>query len=214
MKLLAVDTTQRACSVAVLDGDTVLSQLQDDTPNKQSERLLAMIDACMQQSCLSVKQLTHLVATIGPGSFTGLRIGIAALQGMALALPQAKAVGVTTLEVLAADAREDALRNKSGTTIAVINAMRSQLYVQAFSTESQQPCDEAVLLHVEDFKNYCANYSGAYIASNCAELLRTEKKYAIHAVQAGIIAAHKTTHVPMQPVYIRPPDAKKPAKMQ
>lgn len=217
--ILVVDTSHGACSVAVTEGTNICAQSYDATPNKQAERLLGMIDTTLTEANLTPADLTHLVATVGPGSFTGVRIGLSALLGMHIALPHTHTAGVTTLECIAAEARSNAITAQQPTTLAVLNAMRGQVYVQSFNTETQHTLTEGALVNLEDFNSIATGF----IASNCPELLRdmipacaqlSETSYSIHAWRAAAIIACKTAYgqplPPMEPVYIRPPDAKKP----
>jgi tRNA threonylcarbamoyladenosine biosynthesis protein TsaB len=100
MKILAVDTASRSCSVALLDDQGLAAQLSYSRGRTHSRHLMGMIDSVLQLAALSCADLDGLAVSCGPGSFTGLRIGIGAVKGLAAArnLP---AVGVSTLQALA-----------------------------------------------------------------------------------------------------------------
>ncbi|MFP4171314.1 MAG: tRNA (adenosine(37)-N6)-threonylcarbamoyltransferase complex dimerization subunit type 1 TsaB [Candidatus Hydrogenedentota bacterium] len=100
MKMLATDTSTDILTVAVCDEEAVLAELAVHAPRTHSERLLRTADNLLAQAGLSLAELDALAVGIGPGSFTGLRIGIAAWKGLALGagLPL---VGVPTLDALA-----------------------------------------------------------------------------------------------------------------
>jgi len=100
MKILAIDTSASAGSVAVTDGARLMAALTLDIDFTHARRLMRDIDLVLRAVGLEPTQLDGIALTLGPGSFTGLRIGVATAKGMALAanLP---VVGVTTLDALA-----------------------------------------------------------------------------------------------------------------
>lgn len=100
MKILAVDTATKSCSVAVTDGEILCAELTTVKEQTHSKHLLEMIHAVTQMAGLSVADLSGFAVTIGPGSFTGLRIGISSIKGFAVALAK-PVVGISSLEALA-----------------------------------------------------------------------------------------------------------------
>src|SRR5688572_9609837 len=123
MLVLGLDTCLNACSVAVLDGERVLAHRSEAMARGHQERLAPMAQAVMAETGLAFGSLRRIGATVGPGSFTGLRVGVAFAKGLgsALSIP---AVGVGSLEALAAEAR--------GLVAAAIDARRDQIYLQVF----------------------------------------------------------------------------------
>ena len=104
MRLLAIDTTAEACSVGIHAGDPPDVLLSEVIGRGHAERLVGMIDAAMSTAGLSYQDLERIVVTVGPGSFTGVRVGIAAARGLAL-VTGCPAIGVGTLAVHAEAAR-------------------------------------------------------------------------------------------------------------
>lgn len=103
--LLAFDTATATASVAVYDPDThtLLAELTWEARRRHTQDLLAAAQDLLQRCDRTPSQLTALATTLGPGSFTGVRIALSALKGMALGLPQAtRVVGLPTLSVTAA----------------------------------------------------------------------------------------------------------------
>jgi len=129
MLILALDTTLAACSVALWRDGCILAHKNEDMARGHSERLIPMVKEVMGDAEVEFGDLTRIAATVGPGSFTGVRIALAAARGLALArgIPL---VGVTTLEVVAFAALRDAAE-KSPVT-AVIDAGRPDLFLQVF----------------------------------------------------------------------------------
>src|SRR5215204_4969488 len=101
MIVLGLDTCLTACSVAVIDGGRVLAHRSEVMARGHQERLAPMAEAVMREAGLSFDRLERVGVTVGPGSFTGLRVGVAFAKGLAsaLAIP---AEGVGTQEELAA----------------------------------------------------------------------------------------------------------------
>jgi len=98
--ILALDTTTRAGSVAVLHDDTVVSSVQGDHGRTHGERLPAEIATALDQARLSPREIELIAVASGPGAFTGLRIGLAAVQGLAVVLEK-PVIGVSALDALA-----------------------------------------------------------------------------------------------------------------
>jgi tRNA threonylcarbamoyladenosine biosynthesis protein TsaB len=102
MRILAIETATRAGGVALLEGGRVVGQSLLDIALTHSERLMAMVDRLLQDCRWSPTDLAGLAVSIGPGSFTGLRVGAATAKGLALALGLPVA-SVPTLDALAAN---------------------------------------------------------------------------------------------------------------
>jgi tRNA threonylcarbamoyl adenosine modification protein YeaZ len=129
MRVLAIDTALEACSAAVLDtGGGIVAHEQVPMPRGHAEALMPLIARVLDQARLTVAEIDRIAVTIGPGSFTGLRVGIAAARGLALASGK-PAVGITTLAALAAPyiAADDTLP-----VVVAIDARHEHVYLQIF----------------------------------------------------------------------------------
>ena len=100
MKILAVDTATNSCSVAATDDGKLVTELTISKDETHSKHLMESIHSVLENAGFSVADLDGLAVTVGPGSFTGLRIGISTIKGLAHALGK-PVVGVSTLEALA-----------------------------------------------------------------------------------------------------------------
>ena len=100
MKVLAVDTSTQAGSVAALEDDTLLAEVAVTSSQTHAKRLMPGIDACLEMAGLGVADCDAFAVTTGPGSFTGLRIGISTVKGLGFATKKPVA-GVSTLDALA-----------------------------------------------------------------------------------------------------------------
>jgi tRNA threonylcarbamoyladenosine biosynthesis protein TsaB len=104
---LALDTTTKAGSVAVMDGDRLLAVIHGDAARTHGERLPGEIEQALATAGLTPRELRLLAVATGPGAFTGLRIGLAAMQGLAMVIG-CPVVGVSGLDALATAVLEDA----------------------------------------------------------------------------------------------------------
>jgi tRNA threonylcarbamoyladenosine biosynthesis protein TsaB len=105
MNILSIETSTDICSVAVLNNEEVLNETSLKVKTGHSGTILYLIDEVLRQSGLKKKDINLIAAGLGPGSFTGIRIGIATAKGLALAL-DCKILGVSTLDAVAANAPE------------------------------------------------------------------------------------------------------------
>jgi len=125
MTVLAIDTCLGACSAALADGDALLAEISEAMTRGHQEHLAPMVRDLMGGAGTPFSALDRIGVTVGPGSFTGLRVGLAFAKGLALALDR-PCVGVGTLEALAASVEVFACR------AAVIDAGRGRVYLQVF----------------------------------------------------------------------------------
>jgi tRNA threonylcarbamoyladenosine biosynthesis protein TsaB len=167
--LLAIDAAGAACSVAVATGDTLLAAVRVETVHGQAEYLMPLVERTMRAAGRAVAALDAIAATIGPGSFTGLRAGLAAARGIALArsLPL---FGVTGFAAVAAGpALETAAAE--GVLLVAIESRRADLYVQLFD-ERRRPCGEPVAVMPAQLAGMVGAIAGArplLIAGDAAE---------------------------------------------
>jgi len=102
MKILGIDTSTSCGSVGLIDGDSVIAEYLLDIPTTHSERLLNSIEYVLEQAGCSIETLDGWAISLGPGSFTGLRIGVSTIKGLAFATEKPVA-GVPTLDALASN---------------------------------------------------------------------------------------------------------------
>lgn len=129
MRVLAIDTALGACAAAVLDTGRLAAHESVAMTRGHAEALMPLIARVMARCRLDFAALDRIAVTTGPGSFTGLRVGIAAARGIALAAGK-PAVGVSTLSAFAAPhlAEDD-----NTPVVAVIDARHAQVYLQVFA---------------------------------------------------------------------------------
>ncbi|WP_395647182.1 tRNA (adenosine(37)-N6)-threonylcarbamoyltransferase complex dimerization subunit type 1 TsaB [Terricaulis sp.] len=109
MIVLAVDTALDACSVAIARDGEVLASISETMTRGQAERLAPMAREAITQAALAFTQIDRIATTTGPGSFTGVRVGLSFARALALAISK-PCIGVSTLEALALEQGEVGLR--------------------------------------------------------------------------------------------------------
>jgi tRNA threonylcarbamoyladenosine biosynthesis protein TsaB len=127
--VLGCDTSGRTASVALLEGGALTAELTVASPEPRSSRLLADIESLLARRGLSPADLDLLVASIGPGSFTGVRVGLASMKGLAYATG-VPLVGVGTLDALAWP-----LLGRGLPVLAAFDARRSEVYAALFASD-------------------------------------------------------------------------------
>jgi tRNA threonylcarbamoyladenosine biosynthesis protein TsaB len=133
MKVLSLDTSAEVCSAAVCDGSRLIAEMTVNTGNTHSQTLLPVIEQILKISGVSLDEIDLYSCSTGPGSFTGVRIGVATLKGIAYGKNK-PCVSVSTLEALAYN-----LVGYDGIICPVMNARRNQVYNALFE------CKDGVL---------------------------------------------------------------------
>jgi tRNA threonylcarbamoyladenosine biosynthesis protein TsaB len=133
MLILGIDTTTLACSVALLQGDNVLAELTLNIKKTHSERLMPLLDHMLQETGTEREEIEAIAVAAGPGSFTGLRIGVSTARALAqgLLIP---AVPVCTLDALA-----EAVSSPGALICPLLDARRSQVYTALYQRQSEPP---------------------------------------------------------------------------
>lgn len=129
MLILAFETSAKAAGVAVHDADRLLAEIYQHTELTHSRTLLVMAQDALKQCEKSVRDVTHVAVAAGPGSFTGVRIGVAAAKGFAWGA-EIPCIGVSTLEAMA-----KGFGLSDGIVCAVMDARRAQVYNALFRME-------------------------------------------------------------------------------
>jgi tRNA threonylcarbamoyladenosine biosynthesis protein TsaB len=215
MRVLAIDTALEACSAAVLDTERV-KVASESLPmvRGHAEALIPLIGRVMAQAEMTFAALDRIAVTTGPGSFTGLRVGIAAARGIALAASK-PAIGVTTLAAYAAPyiAHDD----KTGVAVA-IDARHSHVYLQVFGPGGRTLIAPRIA-SVEDAVRAAASGPVRIVGTGANMLaaawpprepppVMVEDRRSPDIVWVGRLAvAADESHGNPKPLYLRAPDA-------
>ncbi|TKT74867.1 tRNA (adenosine(37)-N6)-threonylcarbamoyltransferase complex dimerization subunit type 1 TsaB [Aquamicrobium sp. LC103] len=166
MKILAIDTAAKLCAACVLDTEAgELGREVLDLGKGHAERLMGVIGSALDAARIAYGGLDAIAVSVGPGSFTGVRVGVATARGLALAL-NIPAVGVTTLEALALEARR---ATPGKPVLAAIDAGRGQAYVALFAADGS-PERGAQVLSVSDAEDLVRR-DGLVLVGSAAALL-------------------------------------------
>ncbi len=131
MKILAIDTSTKYLSLAIAEKDKILVSFHRDLERQHCAQLIPQIDKLLKKAKLKLKDISFIAFSVGPGSFTGLRIGAAAVKGFALAR-KIRVVGVPTLDVLAYNIPPHQCIDV-GVVVPVIDAKRGNVYASVYS---------------------------------------------------------------------------------
>ena len=166
MKILAVDTSSKLCSVAILEDKNLIKEL--DNGLTHSETLMPLIQQLLNECSLSLNNINLLVSDIGPGSFTGIRIGVSSCKAFSDSL-NIPCVGISSLEVLAYNIQND------GIICSTIDCKNNNCYFALYELNSGnynvliEPCAKSVndvldLLNSQ-YYNKCISFVGDGIPS-------------------------------------------------
>jgi tRNA threonylcarbamoyl adenosine modification protein YeaZ len=217
MRVLAIDTALEACAAAVLDTEraAVIAQESLSMQRGHAEALMPLVQRVLTRSRTAAADLDRIAVTVGPGSFTGLRVGIAAARGLALATGK-PAIGLSTLAAFAAPHIAD---DDSQTVASAIDARHEQVYLQIFGPGGRTlvapcvvPVREAARLASATGKPRIVGTAATILAAvwpaGDSGLINIDPRRA-PAIDwvARLGAAATDTATPPKPLYLRAPDA-------
>jgi tRNA threonylcarbamoyladenosine biosynthesis protein TsaB len=132
MKILALSTSTARGSAAVLDDGTALATIAYADIKGHAERIFGALDDALAEARLGRGDIEALACDVGPGSFTGVRVGVASVKGIALAL-DLPCVGVCSLEAMAAAAFADGAAGEGDVVVAAIDAKKGEVFLAAYA---------------------------------------------------------------------------------
>ena len=219
MLILAIDTALDACAAGVLDTDAGKLIAQQSEPMKRghAEALMPLIARVMKESGIAFAGLDRIAVTTGPGGFTGLRVGLSAARGIALAANK-PVVGLTTLTAYAAPVVS---QNLEQPVISAIDARHDQVYFQVVSGDGN-PLIRPRVAPIEEALG-ASRFGAPHLVGNAAGILSQRwpadapPPFKVDAQGAPDItwvawlgAAVSPNTAPARPFYLRAPDAKPP----
>lgn len=222
MNILAFDTCLGAISVAVrwrgAGGEWLMRHAHELRERGHAERLMPMIAEAMEEAGLAFADIDRVAATVGPGSFTGVRVGVAAARGLALASGIAT-VGATSLAVMAHQAGEKLGPARDGSLLAVaVDARRGNVYLQLFAGPGDalgppRLLASEVAAHHIGARPAIVVGSGAELVAGAVRAAGGRAEAALAELQPdaralALLAADLAPTHPLRPLYLRPLDAK------
>lgn len=216
MTLLAFDTASDACSVA-LWRDGLAARRHAVIGRGHAEILMPMVNAALSEAGARFDSLDAVACAVGPGSFTGIRTGLAAARGLALAL-SIPGIGVSSLAAAAASAYAVLPRDPARTLVVALETRRADLYVQMFD-DALAPLSPPAALAPGDVAgrvppgplaiagDAAARLLGALAGRRPAPLHVAEVAIGDAVAVARLAAESAGAHLPLRPLYLHPPQA-------
>jgi tRNA threonylcarbamoyladenosine biosynthesis protein TsaB len=210
MKILVVDSALACCTAAVIGGAAVLAQCQSVIARDRASPLSDLAGAALAQAGLEVEELDLIAATVGPGSFTGIRAGLALAHGLALA------VGIPVIGVTVGEAMADALPRLGHRVLWVaIASRRGRVFLErggglvSAALDALPTADGAVAVAGD-----AAPEVAARLAARGGDVMLTDVRRPA-ARHVGLVAARRHAGalpaLAAQPLYVDPPEAALPA---
>lgn len=163
--ILLIETATERCSCALANEQGIVSYAESNEPNSHSAKLSLLIDGLFTQTQYSYSDLSAIAVSIGPGSYTGLRIGVSTAKGLAYAL-DIPVIALKTCEIFAAPVFE---KNHNACCVAMIDARRMEVYASIFHNKKEiKPCS-ADILEEGIYEEYLSDKENVIFVGNCLE---------------------------------------------
>ena len=223
MKLLVIDTSGPVCGVAVVENEKVLCEYTVQNRNTHSANLMPMAEAALQSAGKTIEEMDAIAAVTGPGSFTGVRIGVVTAKGLA------HGAGIPCISVDALEALSLSAGGFDGVVCPIQDARAGQVYGAAFRNGKRLTADEP--LKLEDFLEKILPMGEKFLflgdgmpvhREKIREVLGEKAKFApahlnyLRPSAAGVLAMQsekRTDYLNLQATYLRPPNAQKNKKL-
>lgn len=223
MKLLVMDTSGPVCGVAVMEDEKVLCEYTAQNRNTHSANLMPMAEAALQSAGKTIGEMDAIAAVTGPGSFTGVRIGVATAKGLA------HGAGIPCIPVDALEALSISAGGFDGVICPIQDARAGQVYGAAFRDGKRMTADEP--LKLEDFLEKILPFGERFLflgdgvpvhREKILEILGEKAVFApahlnyLRPSAAGVLALRseaRTDYLNLQATYLRPPNAQKNKKL-
>jgi tRNA threonylcarbamoyladenosine biosynthesis protein TsaB len=205
VRILAIETSSRRGSVALLDGERVIGSLENEQPNSHAERLLPLLERLLAEAGWSKSSLDRLGVGVGPGSFTGLRVGIALAEGLSVGLDR-PLIGVSSLWAMAFGA----LTEGAGPCCALLDARRDELFAAVYDRENRELAAPTAL-PIDDLPAFLAAHAVRTVVGEVAQGLTHDRLQISgptldlpHARWVGALARElDESRFPPEPQYVR-----------
>ena len=222
MRILAVDTSAVCASVGVTEDGKILSESSINTGLTHSRTLMPMIDSTLKNGEIDLDSIDYFACSVGPGSFTGIRIGVAAIKGLADGLKK-KCIPVSTLEALAYN-----LQGRCCTAVSVMDARCNQVYCGIFLVDGEEitRLTEDMALKIDELEKILPDYENVVFVGDGARLCHSKLGYEIapagqlyqrgssvaFAAEKSFSEENTVTAAELMPAYLRLPQAERELK--
>lgn len=169
--LLHIETSAEFCSVCLSEDTTILASREGTERFTHAAHITLYVEACLAEAGRTLKELSAVSVSMGPGSYTGLRIGLSAAKGICYAIDK-PLIAVSTLEALASAAYE--LKKEDALYIPMIDARRMEVYTATFdATQNKIKDTEALILTENAFSEQLENNTKVIFCGNAVEKAQT-----------------------------------------
>lgn len=205
MRILGIESSSRRGSLALLEDERLIASVEHEEPNSHAERLLPLLEQLLIDAGWPKSSLDRLGVGVGPGSFTGLRAGIALAEGLSVGLDR-PLWGVGSLLAMA----RGALARYPGPCCALLDARRSELFVAVYQQKLDELCAPS-LLPLEDLPGFLTTWGVTTVVGEVAQTLAHGRTFATgptlelpHARWVAALAAElDEASSPPEPQYLR-----------
>jgi tRNA threonylcarbamoyladenosine biosynthesis protein TsaB len=212
LRVLGIETSSRRGTVALVEGDRVIAALATEVPGGHAPHLLGLVERALATAGWAKTALDRIAVGTGPGSFTGIRVGVALGQGIALGLGR-PVVGVCSLQAMARALPE----TTPGTRCAVVDARRGDVFCAEYDAEHAELRTPAAVRRDELAAWLAAAGSHVVLGEAAVPLVaagavwRSELTDLPHAAGVALVGAVLVPEMaPAEAFYVRPPDAIRP----
>ena len=223
MKILSIETSGKVCAVALTEDEKLIKEEIIEDENTHSVKLMPLVDKLLKETNNNINDINLFACDIGPGSFTGIRIGVSTIKAF-IDVTNKKAVGVTSLEILANNVTED------GTICALIDAKNNNVYCGMFEKVGNEynKIEEFKFDNINNIINLAKNINNKIIfvgngsivhkdmiesEIDSAKVLTENNINNLNAKNIGIIAFRKKDEAVgtnnLKPIYLRASNAER-----
>ena len=217
-RVLAIETGSRACSVAIFDDTRRLGHERQETDHGQATMLMPMIERVRAAAGLAYTDLDRIAVAVGPGSFTGLRVGIAAALGLSLA-SGVPAVGISSFQIAAAGSLEKGPQLDGFRFFVLLDSRRDESFFVELDRDLSL-VGEPQVMSVADFDTVLLSSGPTIVLGDAPAVSRPTSAFPsgvrrvpmpLDATMVGVLAALSNRYdLPPKPVYVRAPDVTMP----
>ncbi len=208
--ILAIDTCEKTCAAAIVSGGDALAKRVEEIGRGHAERLLPMIDELLAEAGVGFDALTRIAVCVGPGTFTGLRIGLSVARGLALSLG-IPCVGVMSLPVLAVQGAASLNLQLGPYVHAVVLGRGGQGFLQTFQLNPEgqvEALTDPSSMDGDKIMQAVDSYPGLVVGSGAALAGHASTVVAVDPVALAEYCVNLTPKsFPPEPAYLRKADA-------